>query len=312
MRLWLNHTEEVSLREQLATQVKLGILCREIAPGERLPSTRELARRYGIHANTASAAYQQLVQEGWIEPRHGSGVFVRASLPPAPQSPQMAIEYALDQLIGNLMAKARKLGAPESMVRERLRRWLALTPPSRWLVIDPEPELRSILIHEMRQALKLPIEECTPEEAGQPGRIDGAMPVTVPSKAALVRALLPAGVDLTVLAVHPVSLELMANLQRYQPRHAGELVGIASRWREFLRIAQTLLVAAGLAPESLLVRDATKPGWQRGLEAAAGVVCDAVTALELPKGTFPLCFILLDAATLDGLRKQEEPFVPVA
>jgi len=126
-----------------------------------------------------------------------------------------------------------------------------MTPPSRWLVIDPEPELRSILIHEMRQALRLPIEECTPEEAAQPGRIDGAMPVTVPSKAARVRALLPAGVELTVLEVHPVSLELMANLQRYQPRHAGELVGIASRWPEFLRIAQTLLVAAGLAPESL-------------------------------------------------------------
>jgi GntR family transcriptional regulator len=309
MRLWLNHTEEVSLREQLATQVKLGILCREIVPGERLPSTRELARRYGIHANTASAAYQQLVQEGWIEPRHGSGVFVKASLPPAPQAPHQATEYALDQLIGELMAKARKLGAQESMVRERLRRWLTLTPPSRWLVIDPEPELRSILMHEMRHALKLPIEECTPEEAAQPRRIDGSMPVTVPSKAAMVRALLPAGAELTVLAVHPVSLELMANLQRYQPEHAGELVGIASRWPEFLRIAQTLLVAAGLAPESLLVRDATKPGWQRGLEATAGVVCDAVTALELPKGAFPLRFSLLDAATLDGLRRQEEQFV---
>ncbi len=310
MRLWLNHTEEVSLREQLATQVKLGILCREIAPGERLPSTRELARRYGIHANTASAAYQQLVQEGWIEPRHGSGVYAKASLPPAPQSPRMATEYALDQLIGELMAKARKLGASELMVRERLHRWMSLTPPSRWLVIDPEPELRSILIHEMRQALRLPIEECTPDEAAQPGRIEGAMPVTVPSKAALVRALLPAGTELTVLAVHPVSLELMVHLQRYLPDHAGELVGIASRWPEFLRIAQTLLVAAGLAPESLLVRDATKPGWQRGLEATAGVVCDAVTALELPKSAFPLRFMLLNAATLEELHKQEELFVP--
>ena len=51
-------------------------------------------------------------------------------------------------------------------------------------------------------------------------------------------------------------------------------MGIASRWPEFLRIAQTLLVAAGLAPESLLVRDfLSKPGWQRGLEATAAV-CD--------------------------------------
>ena len=246
-----------------------------------------------------------MAQEGWLEFRHGSGVFVRSSLPAAPESPELAAEYSLDQLIGELMAKARKLGAPESVVRERLRRWLALTPPSRWLVIDPDPELRRILIHEMRPALKLPIDECTPEEAGQPGRIDGALPVTVPSKAALVRSLLPAAAELTVLEVHPVSLELMAHLMRYPPEHAGELVGIASRWKEFLRIAQTLLVAAGIAPETLLVRDATQADWKRVLEATSGVVCDAVTALELPKDVFPLRFTLLNAQTLAGLRQHE-------
>jgi GntR family transcriptional regulator len=90
------------------------------------------------------------------------------------------------------------------------------------------------------------------------------------------------------------------------PEHAGELVGIASRWGEFQRIAQTLLIAAGLAPESLLVRDAAQAGWKRGLDATSGVVCDAVTALELPPGVFPLRFTLLDAPTLAGLRKQEE------
>ncbi len=306
MRLWLNHAGDVSLREQLVTQVTLAILCHELAPSQRLPSTRELARRFGIHANTASAAYKQLEQEGWLEFRHGSGVYVRASQPTAPQSPELAKEFALDQLIGDLMAKARKLGAPETLVRERLRRWIALTPPSRWLVIDPEPELRRILIHEMQQALSLPIDGCEPDECAKAGLIDGAMLVTVPSKAALVRDLLPTGRELTILQVHPVSLELLTHLQRYMPDHAGELVGIASRWKEFQRIAQTLLVAAGLPPESLLVRDATQSNWKRGLEAASAVVCDAVTAMELPKGVFPLRFTLLDAPTLEGLRKQEE------
>ena len=221
---------------------------------ERLPSTRELARRYGIHANTASAAYQQLEQEGWIELRHGSGVFVKASPPLAPQSPRQATEYALDQLIGELMAGASKLGAPESMVRgSGCANGLALTPPSRGPVIDPEPELRSILIDEMRQALRLPIEECTPEEAGRPGRIDGAMPVTVPSKAALLRAVARRS---RADRAHGASglAELMVHLQRYQPKHAGELVGIASRCRSLCGSPRRCLVAAGLAPESLLVR----------------------------------------------------------
>jgi DNA-binding transcriptional regulator YhcF (GntR family) len=276
-------------------------------PGQRLPSTRELARRYrdscehgqcGISSNWKS--------EGWLEFRHGSGVYVRASGSAAPLSPELATEFAVDQLIGDLMANARKLGATESQVRERLRRWMALAPPSRWLVIEPDAELRRIFMHEMQQALALPIGGCTPADCAEPGLVEGSMLVVAPSKAEMVRKLLPAGTELTVLQVHPISLELLAHLQKYMPEHAGELVGIASRWGEFQRIAQTLLIAAGLAPESLLVRDAAQAGWKRGLDATSGVVCDAVTALELPPGVFPLRFTLLDAPTLAGLRKQEE------
>src|SRR5580692_11529082 len=105
MRLWLNRTGEVSLREQLTTQGVLGIVCRDLAPGQRLPSTRDLARRFGIHANTASAAYRQLEQEGWLEFRHGSGVYVRASQPATPLSPQVAADFTVDRLIGELVAK---------------------------------------------------------------------------------------------------------------------------------------------------------------------------------------------------------------
>src|ERR1700689_3785796 len=118
MRLWLNRTGELTLREQLITQVVLAILCKELVPGQRLPSTRELARRFGIHANTASAAYRQLEREGWVEFRHGSAVFCRSGRPAAPRSPELAAEFALDQLIGEMMASARKLGAPDSQVRD--------------------------------------------------------------------------------------------------------------------------------------------------------------------------------------------------
>jgi DNA-binding transcriptional regulator YhcF (GntR family) len=303
MRLWLNRTSEVSLREQLITQVVLGILCRELAPGQRLPSTRELARRFGIHPNTASAAWRELERDGWVDLRHGSGVYVRATRPAAPLTPELAI----DQLIGELAARARKLGAPQSLLRARLRQWLAMEPPARWLVIEPDPELRSIVIHEMEQALALPVAGCAPDECGDTALLEGSLPVVLPSKAAAVRKLLPAAVALTVLQVHPVGPSLQAHLQRYMPAKAGLLVGIVSRWGEFQRIARTMLIAAGIAPETLLVRDATRPGWKRGLDATVGVVCDAVTALELPAGAFPLCFNLFDEPTLAELRKQEQP-----
>ena len=305
MRLWLNRTGEVSLREQLVTQVILAILCKELLPGARLPSTRDLARRFQIHANTASAAYRELERQGWLEFRHGSGVYVRASKPAGPLPPQIAAEYVVDRLIGELVAKGRKQGASETLLRSRMRRWLSLEPPSRWLVIEPDPELCRIVMHEMQQALRLPIIGCLPEECAMPAFLDGSMPVVLPSKAANVRKLLPASAELTTLAVQPVSAELMAYLQRYLPEHATDLIGIASRWQEFQRIGRTMLVAAGLEPESLLVRDPARPGWKRGLEATAGVVCDSLTALELPAGAFPMRFTLLDAASVAHLREME-------
>jgi GntR family transcriptional regulator len=296
MRLWLNRTGEVSLREQLTTQVRLGILSRELRPGERLPSTRELARRFGIHANTASAAYRELEQDGWLEFRHGSGVYVRWTRPVLPPSPELAV----DELIGELVARARKLGAPPSLVSARLRRWLGMEPPKRWLLIEPDAELMRIAMAEMEQAVALPVVGCAPERCA--GMLEGAMPVVLPSKAAGVRKLLPAGMELTVLQVHPVAPALGS----YLPAPAGVLVGIASRWGEFQRVARTMLIAAGMAPESLLVCDATQPGWKRGLSATAGVVCDAVTAPELPKGCRAIEFRLLAEGTLTQLRAAED------
>lgn len=302
MRLWLNRTGDISLREQLITQIVLGILCHQLTPGQRLPSTRDLSRRFGIHANTASAAYRQLESEGWVELRHGSGVFVRTSRPSAPLSPEMAV----DQMIGDIAAKARKLGVSDAFLKARMHRWLALEPPARWLVIEPDPELRRIVICEMEQAVTLPVIGCGFEECSTPAMLEGSMPATLPSKSPAVRKLLPAGTELVTLQVHPVAPELQAYLQRYMPEHSADLLGIASRWGDFQRIAQTMLVAAGFAPESLLVRDATKPGWKRGLDTTTAVLCDAALESDLPAGTLAIVFRIFDEASINDLRSREE------
>lgn len=305
MRLWLNRTAEVSLREQLTTQIRLSILCRELGPGHRLPSTRELARRFGIHPNTASAAYRELEGAGWLEFRHGSGVYVRATRPAPPAGGENAVEFAVDALIGEMMAKARKLGAPPALVHARLRRFEQMEPPARWLVIEPDPELRRIVIEELQQAVAFPVSGCAPDECGQAELLDGAMAAVLPSKAAAVRKLLPAGRELTVLEVHPVAHEMQGHLQRYFPEHATDLIGIASHWHEFQNVAKVMLIAAGLSPASLLVRDAILPGWKRGLTETVAVVCDAVTQHELPRGCFALVFRLFDESSIAKLREIE-------
>jgi len=99
---------------------------------------------------------------------------------------------------------------------------------------------------------------------------------------------------------------------RYMPGHSSDLVGIASLWGDFQRIAQTMLAAAGFSPECLLVRDAAKPGWKRGLETAAAVVCDAAIEAELPAGCRAIVFRLLSEGAIGELRKREEAVVSSA
>ena len=49
-----------------------------LRPGERLPPTREMARRLSVSRNTVSLAYERLAAEGILEGRVGAGTFVCA------------------------------------------------------------------------------------------------------------------------------------------------------------------------------------------------------------------------------------------
>jgi hypothetical protein len=197
------------------------------------------------------------------------------------------------------------MGASDTLLRARILRWLSFEPPARWLVIEPDPELRRIVTLEMEENLALPVTGCEPAHCAAPQMLERSIPVVLPSKAEAVRNLLPAGTELTVLQVQAITPALQAKLQRYLPEHATDLVGIASRWAQFQQLASIMIVAAGLAQENLLVRDATRPGWKRGLEATTGVICDIVTAQELPKRCFPLVFRLLNEASFAELRAME-------
>ncbi len=70
--------------EPLFRQVYVGlrkaILTGNLLPGERLPSTRDLAEQLGISRTVVLLAYDHLLAEGFIEGRHGSGTYVSPSL----------------------------------------------------------------------------------------------------------------------------------------------------------------------------------------------------------------------------------------
>src|SRR5208282_1846528 len=153
MQLWFAHQSAVTLHEQLVTQIILGILSDDLRPGQRLPSTRGLARRFHLHPNTVSAGYRQLQRDRWVDFRHGSGVYVRASKPEFPHSP--ALE--LDQTIAQLARSARTLGVSLPALRSRLRHWLEMQPPDHFLLLEPDEELRRLLAAEIAAAVSFPV-----------------------------------------------------------------------------------------------------------------------------------------------------------
>ena len=296
MQLWFARGSEVSIREQLVTQVVLGILSDDLAPGQRLPSTRELARRFHLHPNTVSAGYRQLQRDRWVEFRKGSGVYVRTRKPDSPLSPALA----LDQMITNLFRSARTLGVPLPGLRSRLRQWLALQPPDHFLLIEPDEELRRILAAEIARAVSFPVKSCGPENCLN--ELDGAIPVALPNRAASVRELLPAETELLALQVRSVP----ASLAAWLPAPSGTLVGLASRSADFLKLARTVLNAAGFHADSLVIRDAREPNWERGLKQTAAVICDSLIAGELPAGCRAIPFPLLSEASIAELKRHEE------
>ncbi|MDT0309279.1 PLP-dependent aminotransferase family protein [Streptomyces sp. DSM 44917] len=86
----------------LARALREAIRTGRLAPGTRLPSSRALAADLGVARNTVADVYAELVAEGWLSARQGSGTRVaqratpraartarRAPLPPHPLNPRV-------------------------------------------------------------------------------------------------------------------------------------------------------------------------------------------------------------------------------
>jgi GntR family transcriptional regulator/MocR family aminotransferase len=69
------------LQRQVYVAVRRAILDGVIAPGTRLPSSRTLAEELRVSRTTTLLAYEQLLAEGYLAARQGSGTFVVDELP---------------------------------------------------------------------------------------------------------------------------------------------------------------------------------------------------------------------------------------
>jgi GntR family transcriptional regulator len=96
----------ISLYEQVVYAAKKAIVSAQLRPGDAFPSVRALSKALKINPNTAHKVVAQLVTEGLLEVRPGSGTFVA--------EPTATSRAARDRLlrgeVEQLVVEAMRLG----------------------------------------------------------------------------------------------------------------------------------------------------------------------------------------------------------
>jgi GntR family transcriptional regulator / MocR family aminotransferase len=112
------------LHRQLYRALRTAILDQRVKPGAKLPSTRAMSAALGVARNTVHGAFDQLLAEGYLEARHGSGTYVAASLPDDALRAQPATVSGLRQALSDLprAVSDRHSSAPRAPSL-RLSRW---------------------------------------------------------------------------------------------------------------------------------------------------------------------------------------------
>jgi GntR family transcriptional regulator len=75
-RFRIQPNSELPIFGQIVEQVRQGIARGALAPGERIPTVRDLARELLVNPNTVSKAYQQMERDRLIVTRRGAGTFI--------------------------------------------------------------------------------------------------------------------------------------------------------------------------------------------------------------------------------------------
>nr|WP_294466649.1 GntR family transcriptional regulator [uncultured Sellimonas sp.] len=72
----MDYNVEIPIYMQVIRDLKKRIVRRQLHPGEKLPSNRELAVLYKVNPNTAARIYKEMEAEGYCYTKRGLGTFI--------------------------------------------------------------------------------------------------------------------------------------------------------------------------------------------------------------------------------------------
>ncbi|MFT5140096.1 MAG: GntR family transcriptional regulator/MocR family aminotransferase [Lysobacterales bacterium] len=115
--IYLDSSSTLSLQSQIRQKLVDAILQGTYPAGTRLPSSRKLADQLGVARNTVVLAYEQLIDEAYLESRERSGIYVN--------------EKILEGRIG-FSGKPDSSSPPGDRWRHHIKTTLQLQEPFKW------------------------------------------------------------------------------------------------------------------------------------------------------------------------------------
>ena len=283
VKIWISKNSEVPVRDQLIAQITLAIAAGDFETGEKLPSTREVARRCDLHSNTISAVYQRLVDQRLLEFRKGSGFYVTEFA-----NERIEGVRKLETMISELLVAARELGIEDADIIRRIRKQPETLGSGMLVVVESDQALREILVDELSERFPntrgISFEEFTAD-----GLPTAALLTAMPDEKPKIEPILKPGQKCVYIKGRSVSASMTGQVRPA----ANETVAVISGWENFLSYAKIMLLAANLDPGNLIVRSTADEGWRNAIGHATVVVCDSLTAKSLTgfKGVRPFHII---------------------
>jgi len=117
-RFSLDLRSGVPVYRQIIDQVSGGIAAGSLAPGDQLPTVRQLAVDLSINPNTVIRAYRELEIRGVLETEQGTGTFIGHQTVRRDEAER---QRSLNQLIGEFLARAGSAGFTVEELIEQLR-----------------------------------------------------------------------------------------------------------------------------------------------------------------------------------------------
>jgi GntR family transcriptional regulator/MocR family aminotransferase len=118
----LDSSRKIPIYRQLYEWFRRAILAGQLRPGQRVPSTRNLAAELKVSRIPVASAYEQLHAEGYFETFVGAGTCVSRSIP----------DDALRPTIGKMLGAARQVSNTKALRKVSRRVALMRVPAQTW------------------------------------------------------------------------------------------------------------------------------------------------------------------------------------